>query len=184
MNAKRSLVLILMLGMMVQAACAPAAGVAGACPTPAIDTELLTDREAGYCLLYPTKYSTEVPHYIVINPASAPGDQLGAAWVSIDTEPAAGRTAAQAADAQVSAAGSGFNITRSEASVDGEQAVVVDGLPGPDPWRKVFIVHNDRLYTLTFLPWQPAAEGAGQQPSLETLYEIIMQSFHFLPTGS
>jgi hypothetical protein len=181
MNAKQSLVLILMLGMMVQAACTPAAD---ACPTPTIDTELLTDTEDGYCLLYPTKYSTEVPHYIVINPVSAPGDQLGDAWVSIDTEAAAGRTAAQVADAQISSAGPGFNITRSEATVDGEQAVVVDGLPGPDPWRKVFILHDERLYTLTFLPWQPDEEGAGQQPPLENLYKIIMQSFHFLPTES
>jgi hypothetical protein len=181
MNTKRSLVLIFLVLMMVQGACTASAD---ACPASTIDTELLTDTEDGYCLLYPTKYSTEVPDYIVINPVSAPGDQLGDAWVSIETEAAAGRTAAQVADAQISSAGSGFNITRTEASVDGEPAVVVDGLPGPDSWRKVFIVHNQRLYTLTFLPWQPAVEGAGQQPPLEGLYTMIMQSLHFLPTES
>lgn len=179
MNAKQRFVLILMLVMMAQTACAPSAG---ACPSPAMDTELLTNVEEGYCLLYPTKYSTEAPGFIVINPVNAPGDVLGDAWVSIDSEPAAGRTAAQVAEEQIAAAGSGFNITRSETRVGGEPAVVVDGLPGPDPWRKVFVLHEDRLYTLTFLPWQPAVEGAGQPTPLENLYTIVMESLRFLPT--
>jgi hypothetical protein len=177
-NTKQGLVLILMLVMLLQAACATSGGD---CPASTLDTELLTNTEDGYCLLYPTKYSTEIPRYIVINPIDAPGDTPGEAWVSIETEVAAGRTAAQVADAQISAAGSGFNITRTEARVDGEQAVVVDGLPGPDAWRKVFIVHEDRLYTLTFIPWQPGAAGAGQQTPLDGLYMLIMETLHFLP---
>jgi len=178
MNKKSRLILILMLVMMVQAACTPSVAT---CPTSTLDTELLTNTEDGYCLLYPTKYSTTVPHYIVINPVTAPGDIPGDAWVSIDMEAAAGHTAAQVADAQISSIGSGFNITRTEAKVDDEQAVVVDGLPGPDPLRKVFIVHDDRLYTLIFMPWQPTAEGAEQHTPLEDLYTMIMQSLHFLP---
>ena len=179
MNPQKWLLLVSVGILLLQAACAPAAP-SSACPESTIDTELLTDTENGYCLLYPTKYSTEVPGYIVINPASAPGDTLGDAWASIETEPAAGRSAAQAAEAQVSAAGQGFNITRSEAKVGGEQATVVDGLPGPDPWRKVFVVHADRLYTLTFLPWGSSPEA---QPALEALYAMVMDSLRFLPPG-
>lgn len=176
MHMKQKIRLIFIFFLLVPAACVPSAG---ACPSPTLDTELLTNNEDGYCLLYPTKYSTEVPHYIVINPISAPGDTPGDAWVSIETEAAAGRTAALVADQEISAAGQGFNITRTEAQVDGEAAVVVDGLPGPDPWRKVFVVHNDRLYTLTFMPWQPSPQGA----PLEGLYTMIMQTLRFLPTG-
>jgi hypothetical protein len=166
--------LLVMLGL---AACIPSGS---ACPAPSLDTELLTNTTDGYCLLYTTKYSAEIPGYIVINPIDAPGDQPGEAWLSIAMEPGAGRTAAQVADEQIALAGPGFNITRDEVKVGGEQAVVVDGLPGPDPWRKVFVVHENRLYTLTFQPWQPSAPGTNPTP-LEGLYATVMNSLHFLP---
>lgn len=179
---KQWLIPILML--LAQAACmtlatpvAPTSPV-DVCPTETVDLKLLMNTEDGYCLLYPAGYSTNPPGFIVINPISAPGDMLGEAWVSIDMETAADRTAAQVADAQVAAAGPGFNITRSDILVDEKQAVVIDGLPGPDPWRKVFIVSNEQLYTLTFLPWVPNAE---QPTALEGLYETIMDTLHFLP---
>jgi len=142
--------------------------------------KLLMNAEDGYCLLYPAAYSTNPSPFIVINPAGpGRGDVLGDAWVSIDLEGADRRTAAQVADAQITPFdGYDVKIERTEVKVDGEQAIIVDGLPGPDPWRKVFIVHGDRLYTLTFLPWLP---NAGQRTPLESLYETIMQTLHFLP---
>jgi hypothetical protein len=151
------------------------------CPTPATGTKLLTDIEDGYCLLYPEAYSTQIPHYIVINPISAPGDMPGDAWVSIDVERAVGRTADGVASVEIASQGPGFNISRFDVPVDGEQAVVVDGLPGQDSNRKMYVVHRDRLYTFTFAPWQPSAEGAGQLTPLEDLYTMIVQSLRFLP---
>ena len=151
------------------------------CPTPAAGAQLLTDIEDGYCLLYPEAYSTTVPHYIVINPINAPGDMPGDAWVSIDVEKAVGRTADQVANVQIASVGPGFNISRFTVPVDNEQAVVVDGLPGQDSNRKVFIVHGDNLYTFSFAPWQPSPAGAGQSTPLEDLYTMIVQSLHFLP---
>ena len=124
-----------------------------------------------------------MPGYIVINPVNAPGDTLGDAWVSIETEAVEGRTAAQVAEAQISSAGAGFNITRQDLELGGEEAVMVDGLPGPDPWRKMFVVHDNRLYTLTFQPWQPVPEGNGQRNLLEDLYTLVVDSFHFLAVG-
>jgi len=148
------------------------------CPTPAAGTALLTDIEDGYCLLYPEAYSAAVPNYIVVNPISAPGDTLGDAWVSIEVEKALGQTADQVASVQIATVGPGYNITRSTVPVDDEQAVVVDGLPGPDPWRKVYLVHDERLYTLTFLPWSPTAPEAA---ALENLYTMVMDTLHFVP---
>ncbi len=77
------------------------------------------------------------------------------------------------------AAGPGFNIERTELQVDGEPAVVVDGLPGPDPWRRVFVVHEERLYTLSFQPWVP-----GGATALDELYTLVIESLHFLPPES
>jgi hypothetical protein len=106
-----------------------------------------------------------------------PGD----AWLAITMESAAGRTAAQVAEAQIAAVGPGFNITTMPLMIDNEPAVVIDGLPGQDSTRKVLIVHADRLYTLTFTPWYPSPAGAAQLTPLEDLYTLVTQTFRFLP---
>lgn len=177
MKTKQKLILImmLMLSMLAQAACSNSTG---ACPSPTSETKLLTNAEEGYCLLYPAEYSTTAPHYIVINPVSGPGDTFGEAWLYIEITDAAGRTAAQIADEGIAALGEEFNITRFEVEVDGEQAVVVDGLPAQNSARYVFIVHNDRLYNLIFMPWYP---NAAEPTALENLYTIAMDTLHFLP---
>ncbi|HVF25808.1 MAG TPA: hypothetical protein VNA23_07955 [Anaerolineales bacterium] len=190
MKMKQKLILVMMIVVLAQAACGtfdvsvqenaptPVPTLEGACPTPTAETKLLTNSEDGYCLLYPAEYSTTIPKYIVINPISAPGDIPGEAWLNIATADAAGRTAAQIADEAIAAVGEGFNITRFEAVVDGEQAVVVDGLPGQDSARNVFIVHNGRLYNIIFMPWLP---NATEPTALENLYTIAMDTLHFLP---
>jgi hypothetical protein len=187
MLRKQCLVIILML-MLIQTACAsttatPAptsteAKPVDECPAATADLKLLTNTEDGYCFLYPADYSTNLPHFIVINPITAPGDMPGEAWVFIQVEAANGRTAAQVADAAIAPLGAGFNITKSDILIDGAQAVVVDGLPGQDSNRMVFIVSNDRLYTLTFAPWYP---NANDPTPLENLYTTIVQTLHFLP---
>ena len=45
----------------------------------------------------------------------------------------------------------------------------------------VLIARNNRLYTLTFAPWYPAAAGSGQTTPLEHLYETVIKSIHFMP---
>jgi len=152
--------------------------ITGMCPAETANLKLYTNTNDGYCLLYPAEDSPNLPYLIIINPNGMPGDVPGDAWVQISAEDALGRTADQVANEQIAEAGDGFNITRSEILIDGKQAIVVDGLPGPDSWRKVFIVANDHLYTLFFMPWAPNAEGF---PSLEKLYSTVIDTFHFLP---
>ena len=192
MKTRRTLLLILMSMMLAQAACAPSAS---ACPTPTSDTKLLTNAEMGYCLLHPAGYSATEPQaneidpavvqggtiwqqFIIINPATGPGDVPGDAWLYIQVQDAAGKTAAQIVDEAVTSLGEGFNISTSEVEVDGEQAVVVDGLPGQDSNRQVFIVHNGRLYDLVFMPWFP---NPAEPTQLENLYTMVMDTLHFLP---
>src|SRR5678816_3762202 len=131
----------------------------------------------GYCLLYPAVYTLLEPRFIVINPTNAPGDTLGDAWVDITVEPASGRTASQVADEAIAAVGSGFNIARTEMLVDNAQAIIVDGLPGQDSSRTVFIVSHDKLFSLIFAPWYPTADKSSP---LEGLFDVIMNSLNFV----
>ena len=147
------------------------------CPAPLDGTKLLINAEAGYCLLHPAEYDTTIPDYIVINPLAKTSDTPREAWASIQIKAAAGRAAAQIADEQIAALGPGYNIIRNEFLVAGEQAIVVDGLPNVDPAHKVFIVHNDRLYTLLFMPWVP---NAAQPTPLENLFRMVLDTLHFL----
>jgi hypothetical protein len=151
----------------------------GACPSETADLKLFMKAEDGYCLLYPTEDSIGLPALIIINPnGAAGGDMPGDAWAQITVEDASGRTVTQVADEKIAEAGEGFNITQSEILIDGKQAVVVDGRPAQDPSREVFIVANDRLYTLYFLPWDPRADWFSE---LEKLYSSVIASFHVLP---
>jgi hypothetical protein len=150
----------------------------GACPSETADLKLFINADDGYCLLYPAEDTPNPPYLIIINPNGMPGDVPGDAWVQISAEAASGRTAEQVASEQIAAAGEGFNITRDDILIDGKKAIVVDGLPGPDSWRKVFLVANDHLYTFFFLPWAPNADGFSQ---LEKLYSTVIKTLHFLP---
>ena len=141
-----------------------------ACPSETADLKLFINAVDGYCLLYPAEDTLNPPYLIIINPNGLPGDVPGDAWVKVSAE--------QLANEQIAEAGEGFNITRDEILIDGKQAIVVDGLPGPDSWRKVLIVANDHLYTLFFLPWAPNADGFSK---LEKLYSTVINTFHFLP---
>lgn len=187
MKIKQALSLVFLAVLLLQSACAnlsipvTPATVVDTCPTETVDAKLLANAAEGYCLLYPAADAVVPPRSIVINPTSATADTPGAAWVDISVEAASGRTATQVADEQIAAAGTGFNITQSERLVDGKQAIVVDGLPGPDPWRKVFIVANARLYTLSFLPWITNADSA---TPIETLYDTVIDTLHFTPMRS
>ena len=151
---------------------------ADGCPAETADLKLLVNAEEGYCLLYPADDVAVPLRFIVINITRKTPDTPGAAWVDIMLEPANGRTAAQVADAKIAEAGEGFNITRQDVLVDGVPAVVVDGLPGTDSNRVVFIVSKDRLYTLVFMPWFP---NPNETTRLEELYKTIMDTLHFLP---
>jgi hypothetical protein len=144
------------------------------CPlTETADAKLYQNDEDGYCLLYPQNFTLIPPRFIVLNPVMR-GDKAGDAWVDIRVQPANGGTADQVANDAIAAVGEGFNIQMEQFDVDDTQAIVVDGLPGPDSLRNVYIVRNDRLYTFTFMPW-------GQSSELDILYDWVMKSLHFLP---
>lgn len=184
MIKKHLLILIAVAAMLAMAACYPASDSTTACPSPTTDTKLLMNEEHGYCLLHPTGYNVVYPPMetclaYTVNSMEcqfvtfAGTDSPPSAWINVDE--ALSRTAGEVADAEIAILGSGFNIERTNLTVDGERAVLMDGLPGADPVRKLVIVHNDLLYTLTFTPWDK------NDTALVNLYTTIVNSLHFLP---
>lgn len=151
-----------------------------ACPAETADLKLFKNADDGYCFLYPKEDTASPPYMVVINPnGNSGGDFLpGDAVALISLEPASGRTAAQVVAEKTAEAGEDSGVAASEVVIDGKQAFVVDGLPGQDSWRGVFLVDNDRLYILSFFPWEPTADWFSE---LETLYGAAIASFHVLP---
>jgi hypothetical protein len=152
------------------------------CPEPMEGTQLLMNEEHGYCLLHPAQYNVlyrpmETCLAGVVNSMECQfitfvglGPNAG---ISVDE--ASGRTASQVADAEIAALGSDFNIERTDLSIGGEPAVLMDGIPGQDIVRKVVVIHNDLLYTLSFTPWNM------NHTATVNLYTTIVNSLHFLP---
>ena len=94
----------------------------------------------------------------------------------LEVRDAAGRTASQAAD-EIMAEALGFDISRTTTTIAGEEAVILDNLPGQDLNRQVVVVHQGRLYKFTFTPM------GGDTAGVESLYRTMMNSFSFLPQG-
>ena len=154
------------------------------CPEPMDGTQLLMNEGHGYCLLHPTDYNVVYPPMEtclagVVNSMEcqfitfAGADGYPITWINVDE--ASGRTAGEVADAEIASLGPDFKIERTDLTIDGEPAVLMDGLPGQDIVRKVVVVHNDLLYTLSFMPWDKNAAA------MVNLYTTIVNSLHFLP---
>jgi hypothetical protein len=152
----------------------------GACPTATTGTQLLQNKDHGYCLLYPQEFAAANPNpnetilYI--------GSQLNfeQAHAYIDVQEAGSLTATQTADkleADVQAAIPGFAIMRSTLTLDGQEAVVLDNLPGQEISRQVIVVHKTQVYKLTFMPADKTMGDAYQQ--MESLYATVTGSFSF-----
>jgi hypothetical protein len=56
---------------------------------------------------------------------------------------------------------------------------VLDNLPGQEIGRQAIVVHNDQIYTFTFVPAGPAGSDPVRQT--EQLYKTVVDSFRFIP---
>lgn len=171
-----------LIALLLLTACSPSDAPAQGRPAPTTDTELLAHEAHGYCVSYPTGYTAEHPNEsetILVVGSLLDVEQPR---VYIELGDAAGRTAEQAADALLAEFEStppGFGTERTETTIKGEPAVVLDGVPGQDISRQVVTVHNDHLYTPAFVP---ADEELGEvYAQMEDLYNTVIDSFTFLP---
>jgi hypothetical protein len=153
------------------------------CPTATAGTRVLADEAHGYCLLYPAEYSVERPNpdEAVLVIGSLLNVEQPRAYIAV--QDAVGRSAAQAADELTAGFEPGqFDIARTDTTIAGVDAVLLDHVPGQDINRLVVLVRGERLYTLTFAP---ADESLGDVfARLEALYATVVDSFRLLPQST
>jgi len=154
-------------------------------PSSSQDTTATTSNQVvifkplDYCFVVPQGFTQLINdrQVEVVGPHSGLGG-LSAGLVWIDAIEAQGRTALEVADEEVNAFGG--SPPRSMVMLGGEQALVMDGMPGQDPIRKVYIVHNGLLYTLNF---SHDSSNDTAKVQMETLLEYVISSWVWLSSG-
>lgn len=144
------------------------------CPTPAAGIAAFASATHGYCLIYPESYVVEQPNpyetVLVIESLMNHTDPR----VSITVEAANGRTAAQVVDGLLATLDTAvFDIERSETVIGGEEAIMLDNVPGQDINRQLFVVHEDILYHMMFTPFDASSTQA------ENLFGMVTGSLVF-----
>jgi hypothetical protein len=160
----------------------PVVGGPGDCPVPAADTQLLKSEEHRYCILHPREYTTEQPNpqEMIISSGSLLDVEHPRATISV--RDANGRSAGEIAGgilAEVKASLPNWGVRQSTAQIGGETAIVLDNLPGQEIGRQVVLVHDNQVYTLTFVPAGPAGTDPVRQA--EQLYKTVVESLRFIP---
>jgi hypothetical protein len=141
-------------------------------------TESFSSDQLGLCFSYPEGYA-QLPYedtVEIVGPEIPGSDLRGLFW--IEKSDAYDRTAQVIADQDLTAAGLP-SVARSFVTLDGEPAVVLDGMPGQDLQRRVYVVHEGTLYVLAFMPTLSENQAAGDQ--VEALYAAIMDSWAWSP---
>jgi hypothetical protein len=149
--------------------------------------ELFASDRLGLCFSYPQGY-TQLPStdIVEITAPDIPGtDTKGLFWLEISNS--YNRTAEKIADQDMTyaVAQQGVpleNLGRWTVTLGGEQAVVLDGMPGQDLVRRVYIVHQQTLYILTFSPTHTENKAASDQ--METLYAAVTSSWAWSPCSA
>jgi len=151
-------------------------------PTSVKDTaQWFSSDQLGLCFSYPEGY-TQLPYeetVEIIGPELPVPDLRGLFW--LEKSDAYDRTAEVIADQDMTAAGLS-SIGRSFVTLDGEDAVVLDGMPGQDFQRRVYVVHDQALYILAFMPTRSENKAASDQ--LEALYSTVTNSWKWSPCSA
>lgn len=147
------------------------------------DTRLLIQGVKGYCLQYPAEYDLAFPNESEIMLVKRSMVNVTEPSVHIQVQPATGKTVEQAADQLVADYSvPGLEVTRTALTIDGEEAVVLDGLSGQDVNRQLVVIHEDRLYHLVFIPMDKSQAETYSQA--QALYETVVRSFNFHPESN
>jgi hypothetical protein len=155
---------------------ADAPETASGCPQPTDGTLLFTDELHGYCLLYPNSHT--VVQIDSGNTEMVVGELMNHIdpRISVDTEELAGRSMEEVVN-EFLAGYEGFEIERTDLTVAGEEAVLLDRIPGQDFYRMVLIPHDGTLYKLQVFPFDENLVDSIAQA--EDLYQMAIDSFRF-----
>ena len=146
--------------------------------TLSFPSKLFSSELLGLCFSYPQGY-TQIPYNDTVEiaaPDLPDSDLKGLFWLEIsDSE---NRTVDEVADQELTYV-TGLDVGRWTVTLDGEQALVLDGMPGQDLQRRVYIVHQQKLYILAFMPTRSENKAASDQ--METLYTAVTSSWKWFP---
>ncbi len=149
------------------------------CLAPKADEQMLLSERLGFCLLAPAGFTLEEPSETNANLLLGSMMDVEHPKLMIEVTDAGGATAAAAADELV-ASFEGFDIPRTFGDTLGyEVAERLDNVPGQDLGRVLLVVHDDRMYRLTFVPNDPTQGDVYEQ--MEALFAQVLRSFRFLP---
>jgi hypothetical protein len=143
--------------------------------------ELFSSDRLGLCFSYPQGY-TQIPYNDAVQIAAPdlPGsDVKGLFWLEISDS--YDRTAEEIADQDL-AYWAGLSVGRWTVTLGGEQAVVLDGMPGQELQRRVYVVHQQTLYVLAF--WPARSENKAAADQMEALYTAITNSWAWSPCSA
>jgi hypothetical protein len=143
--------------------------------------EFFSSDQLGVCFSYPQGY-TQVPDSDAVEIAAPdlPGSEVkGLFWLEISD--AYNRTAEKIADQDMTSL-SGLNIGRWTVTLDSEPGVVLDGVPGQELQRRVYVVHQQTLYILAFWPTLSKNKAASDQ--MESLYTAVTNSWAWSPCSA
>ena len=135
----------------------------------------------GLCFSYPQGY-IQIPNIDTVEIVSPdfPGTDIkGLFWIEISDS--YGRTAEKIADEDMTYA-AGVDVGRWTVTLGGEQAVVLDGMPGQDFQRRVYVVHEQTLYVLAFMPTR--SENKATNDQMEALYAAVLNSWAWSPCSA
>jgi len=151
--------------------------------TLSFPSELFSSDSLGICFSYPQGYTQISADAVEIAAPDLPGsDVKGFFWLEISDSK--NRTAEEIADEDMTYAvdQQGVpleNLGRWNLTIDCEQVVVLDGMPGQELQRRVYIVREQTLYMLGFSPVRSENKAANDQ--MEVLYEAVTRSWAWSP---
>jgi len=147
--------------------------------------EWFSSDQLGLCFSYPQGY-TQIPNSdaVEIVAPDLPGtDTKGLFWLEISDS--YDRSAETIADQDMTyeiTNAPGLSIDRWTVTLGGEQAVVLDGMPGQNLQRRVYVVRQQTLYILAFWPARSENKAAGDQ--MEALYAAVTNSWAWSPCSA
>lgn len=144
---------------------------------------LFANPQHGYQAYLPIGYEavqTSPGGYAILAPQGTEGHRERA---FITVEPANGRTVEQVmADFQAQQIPEIAEQLPTALGLDTEMALVVDRVPSQEFMRVLFVVHEDRLYQMIFIP-QDETRGAAYN-QMRRVYAAVANTFQFIPLES
>ncbi len=149
--------------------------------------EFFSSDQLGLCFSYPQGY-TQIPNsdtVEIVAPGLPGSDLRGLFWLEISDS--YNRTTEKIADQDMTYAVTQQgvpleNLGRWTVTLGGEQAVVLDGMPGQELQRRVYVVRGQTLYVLAFWPARSENQAASEQ--MEALYTAVTSSWAWSPCSA